>query len=175
LLTPSGWLARFLAGYTDLTRDAYALDLRQYASWCQQHQVRLFDARRADIECFAREVEANGRARATVTRRLCTITGFYRYAVEEELLDQVDAGEMPVVDVPEPFRLPQRSGQHGGLVADRIGLLAAAQARAGSQAHQRTQEPGLLVARLPTHGHEDGPVTDDPSNGQLTPILGRNP
>ncbi len=28
-----------------------------------------------------------GRARATVTRRLCTIAGFYQYAVEEELLD----------------------------------------------------------------------------------------
>ena len=27
------------------------------------------------------------RARATITRRLCTIAGFYRYAVEEELLD----------------------------------------------------------------------------------------
>jgi len=61
-------LAGFLAGYTGLTRDAYALDLRQYASWCQQHHVRLFDARRADIECFARDLEATGRARATVTR-----------------------------------------------------------------------------------------------------------
>jgi hypothetical protein len=37
-------LAGFLAGYTGLTRDAYALDLRQYASWCQQRHVRLFDA-----------------------------------------------------------------------------------------------------------------------------------
>jgi hypothetical protein len=27
-------LAGFLAGYTGLTREAYALDLRQYASWC---------------------------------------------------------------------------------------------------------------------------------------------
>jgi hypothetical protein len=44
-------LAGFLAGYTGLTRNAYALDLRQYASWCQQRHVRLFDARRADIEC----------------------------------------------------------------------------------------------------------------------------
>ena len=26
-------LAGFLAGYTGLTRDAYALDLRQYAGW----------------------------------------------------------------------------------------------------------------------------------------------
>jgi integrase len=32
-----------------------------------------------------------GRARATVTRRLSTIAGFYRYAVEEELLDRSPA------------------------------------------------------------------------------------
>src|SRR5205809_3563892 len=51
-------LAGFLAGYTGLTRDAYALDLRQYASWCQQRHLRLFQARRADIECFARDLEA---------------------------------------------------------------------------------------------------------------------
>ena len=64
-------LAGFLAGYTSLTREAYALDLRRYAAWCQRHQLRLFDARRADIECFARDLEARGRARATVTRSIC--------------------------------------------------------------------------------------------------------
>jgi integrase/recombinase XerD len=87
-------LAGFLAGYTGLTREAYALDLRQYASWCQQHHIRLFQARRADIECFARDLEARGRARATITRRLCTIAGFYRYAVEEELLDHSPAAHV---------------------------------------------------------------------------------
>jgi integrase/recombinase XerD len=60
-------LAGFLAGYTGLTREAYALDLRQYASWCQQRHLRLFQARRADIECFARDMEARGRARSTIT------------------------------------------------------------------------------------------------------------
>jgi hypothetical protein len=68
-------LAGFLAGYTGLTREAYALDLRQYASWCQQNHLPLFQARRADIECFARAMEAQGRARATITRRLCTLAG----------------------------------------------------------------------------------------------------
>jgi site-specific recombinase XerD len=87
-------LAGFLAGYTGLTREAYALDLRQFASWCQQHQVRLFQARRADIECFARDLETRGRARATITRRLCTIAGFYKYAVEEELLDHSPAAHV---------------------------------------------------------------------------------
>jgi integrase len=90
-------LAGFLAGYTGLTREAYALDLRQYASWCQQHQLRPFQARRADIECFARDLEARGRARATITRRLCTIAGFYKYAVEEEL-----RGHSPAAHVRRP-------------------------------------------------------------------------
>ena len=35
-----------------------------------------------------------GRARATVTRRLSTIAGFYRYAVEEELLDHSPAAHV---------------------------------------------------------------------------------
>ena len=87
-------LAGFLAGYTGLTREAYALDLRQFASWCQQNRIGLFRARRADIECFARDLEARGRARATITRRLCTVAGFYRYAVEEELLDHSPAAHV---------------------------------------------------------------------------------
>ena len=87
-------LAGFLAGYRGLTREAYELDLRQYTGWCQQHHLRLFQARRADIECFARDLETRGQARATITRRLCTIAGFYRYAVEEDLLDHSPAAHV---------------------------------------------------------------------------------
>ena len=67
-------------------RGLCAWDLRKFASWCHRHHLALFSVRRADIECFGRDLEAAGRARATVTRRLCTIAGFYRYAVEEDLL-----------------------------------------------------------------------------------------
>ena len=112
-------LAGFLAGYTGLTREAYALDLRQFASWCQQHHLRLFEARRADIECFARDLEARGRARATITRRLCTIAGFYRYAVEEELLDH-----SPAVHVRRP-RLDYES-HATGLDRNELGALLVA-------------------------------------------------
>jgi site-specific recombinase XerD len=87
-------LAGFLTGYTSLTREAYALDLRQFTAWCQLHHLGLFQARRADIECFARDLEARGRARATITRRLCTVAGFYRYAVEEELLEHSPAAHV---------------------------------------------------------------------------------
>ena len=84
-------VAAFLAGYRGLTRDAYALDLRQFVAWCEDHHLRLFTARGADIECFARDLEALGRARATVARRLCTVAGFYRYAEQEGLLERSPA------------------------------------------------------------------------------------
>ena len=87
-------LAGFLAGYRGLTREAYALDLRKFTSWCRARSLALFAVRRADIEGFAGELEAKGRARATVTRRLSTIAGFYRYAVEEELPGTSPAAHM---------------------------------------------------------------------------------
>ena len=88
-------LAGFLAGYRGLTREAYALDLRQLTSWCRARTLNLFAVRRADIEGFARDLEAKGRARATVTWRLCTIAGFYKYAVAEELLDPFSSCPRP--------------------------------------------------------------------------------
>ena len=106
-------LAGCLAGYSGLTRQAYELDLRQFAGWCQHHQLRLFQVRRADIECFARDLEARGRARATVTRRLCTIAGFYRYAVEEELLDHSPAAHV---------RRPRLDYESHAIGLDRNGL-----------------------------------------------------
>jgi hypothetical protein len=53
-------LGGYLAGYSGLTREAYALDLRQFAAWCEEHNLRLFAARRADIECFGRDLEERG-------------------------------------------------------------------------------------------------------------------
>jgi hypothetical protein len=87
-------LAGFLAGYRGLTREAYTLDLRQFTTWCRARSLPMFAVRRAGIEGFARELEAKGRARAPVTRRLCTIAGSCKYAVEEELLDHSPAAQV---------------------------------------------------------------------------------
>ena len=43
-------LAGFLAGYRGLTREAYALDLRQFTISCRACRLNLFAVRRADIE-----------------------------------------------------------------------------------------------------------------------------
>src|SRR5260370_40511597 len=121
-------LGGFLAGYTGLTREAYTLDLRQFTAWCQQRYLHLFQARRADIECFARAMEAKGRARATVTRRLCTIAGFSKYAVEEDLLDH-----SPAVHVRRP-RLDYAS-HATGLDRNEVGALLVAAGLATAAEH----------------------------------------
>jgi integrase/recombinase XerD len=83
----------------------------------------LFSVRRADIESFARELETRGRARATVTRRLSTIAGFYKYAVEEELLDHSPAAHVrrPRVDYESHAAVLDRNELGALLVAAGLG------------------------------------------------------
>jgi site-specific recombinase XerD len=121
-------LVGFLGGYSGLTRDAYALDLRQFATWCQQRQLALFDVARHDIESFARQLEDIGRARATIARRLCTITALYRYAVEEGLLER-----SPAVHVRRP-RLDYESNATG-LDRNEVGAMLVAAGLAGAREH----------------------------------------
>ena len=121
-------LLGFLGGYSGLTRDAYALDLRQFASWCQQRQLALFDVARHDIEGFARHLEELGKARATISRRLSTITSLYRYAVEEGLLDR-----SPAVHVRRP-RLDYESNATG-LDRNEVGAMLVAAGLAGARDH----------------------------------------
>jgi integrase/recombinase XerD len=99
VFTESGRLAPagFLAAYRGLTREACTLGLRQFTGWCRSRSLPLFSVRRADTGTFARELEAKGRAHAAVTRRLCTIAGFCKHAVEEELL-----GRSPAAHVRRP-------------------------------------------------------------------------
>lgn len=121
-------LVGFLAGYSGLTREAYALDLRQYAAWCTERRITLFGARRSDIERFGRDLEAKGRARATIARRLCTIACFYRYAEQEGLIDV-----SPAVHVRRP-KLDYES--HAiGLDRNEVGAMLVAAGLAGGRDH----------------------------------------
>jgi len=121
-------LVGFLAGYSGLTFEAYQLDLRQWVQWCAERPVALFCARRADIETFGRHLEACGRARATIARRLCTIACFYRYAEEEGLI-----AISPAVHVRRP-RLDYES-HATGLDRNEVGAMLVAAGLAGQQDH----------------------------------------
>ena len=66
-----------------------------------------------------------GRARATVTRRLCTIAGFYKYTVEEELLEHSPAAHVrrPRVDYESHAAALDRNEPGALLVAAGLGPL----------------------------------------------------
>lgn len=121
-------LAGFLSGYSGLTRDACALDLRQFAIWCRELELHLFDSKRVQLEAFARDLEARGRSRATIARRLCTVTCFYRYAEQEGLIEH-----SPAVHVRRP-RLDCES--HAvGLDRNELGAILVAAGLAGARDH----------------------------------------
>jgi hypothetical protein len=111
-----------------------------FTALCQQRGLHLFQAHRADIECFGRDMESRGRARATIARRLCTIAGFYRYAVEEELLEH-----SPAVHVRRPIR-----GGHRGCGDDRHrpaqGIAYCGRARCGRDETRSAPSPSLGCA-----------------------------
>jgi len=111
-----------------LTRDAYQMDLRLFAAWCTQLDKALFEVQRVDIECYARQLEARGRARSTVARRLCTVAGFYRYAEQEGLIDR-----SPAVHV----RRPRLDYESHAVALDRneLGALLVAAGLAGAREH----------------------------------------
>lgn len=80
--------AGFLAGYSGTTRAGYTTDLRGWWRFCEIAGLDVFEARRPHIELYARQLEDNGYARSTVARRLSTVASFYRWCVEEELLER---------------------------------------------------------------------------------------
>lgn len=76
----------FLVGYTQRTREGYALDLKRWFEFCGANSLRPFVARRPHVELFAREMEAKGLAIATVARRLSTVCVWYTYLEAEDFI-----------------------------------------------------------------------------------------
>ena len=112
-----GAVAGFLAGYTGSTRVSYTTDLRLFASWCDETRVRLLDVKRAHLELFARQMEADGRMRSTVARRISTLASFYRYCHIEGILERNPAANVrrPKVDY-ESRTLGLDRNELGGLL-----------------------------------------------------------
>jgi integrase/recombinase XerD len=58
--------AGFLAGYSGATRVSYTTDLRLFATWCDDRRLGVFDIKRVHPELYARWLEEQGRAPATI-------------------------------------------------------------------------------------------------------------
>jgi integrase len=115
--TERGAIAGFLAGYTGNTLVSYTTDLRLFVEWCNENNTPLLDVRRAHLEIFGRTMEANGRMRSTVARRLSTLGSFHRYCHVEGILERNPAANVrrPKVDV-ESRTLGLDRNELGGLL-----------------------------------------------------------
>ena len=78
--------AGFLARYREPTVCAYRNDLRCYRIWCSQHDLRPLQAQRGHLELYLRDLHAKGYAPATISRRLSTVAGLFRYAGLDEVV-----------------------------------------------------------------------------------------
>jgi site-specific recombinase XerD len=90
--------AGYLLSYSGHTRGAYRRDLTGWFGFCTDLGVDPLDATRAHVDAFARQgSEIDGLSPTTVARKLSCLSGFYRYAVNEDVI-----GRNPVAAVRRP-------------------------------------------------------------------------
>jgi site-specific recombinase XerD len=77
-------VAGFLARYREPTATAYRRDLRCFWQWCADRDLAPLAAKRPHIELYLRDLERRGYAPATISRRLSTLAGLFKYAVIDE-------------------------------------------------------------------------------------------
>jgi integrase/recombinase XerD len=146
-------LAGFVAGFSGLTLDAYTLDLRQYVAWCTEHQLAVFGARRADIECFPPpRVSGPGSRHDRATAVQCTVSCFYRYAEQEGLIATSPAAHVrrPGLNYESPTTGLDATGRRharGGGAGQRPGSRADQPARPQRAAGLRSDRHGYRGPR----------------------------
>ncbi len=130
----------FLRGFATggETQAAYARDLALWFVWLDGHGYLPFDVTRVVVDTFVAQPLPGGAAPApsTTARRLAALSGFYAYAVDEDLIEK-----NPVVRVKRP-RVPDRSSTLG---------ISKARARRLIQAARHEGPRELLLVLLLLH------------------------
>ena len=153
------WAAvAFVSSYSSAaTRQAYTTQLRLWFAWCQRHQLDpLGDVRRPHVELYARELEARGLAPATIALKLVAITGFYRYCVEEQLLEH-----SPAVRVRCP-KIAQESTRLG-LDRNELGAFLVQAGLSGGNDHVLACLLGLNAYGCPKRAVRTCPISRSPT------------
>jgi site-specific recombinase XerD len=134
-------IASFLARYSGATRVSYTADLRYWFAWCHEHHLDVFAVRRGHLELWARMQEDAGLAASTISRRLSTVAGFYRFAAIDGVIEHSPA---------EYVRRPKIDTESATLGLDRMELSAfiAQGAAAGPVDHALACLLGLLGLRV---------------------------
>ena len=115
------------------TREAYRRDLENWLQFCAVHSVDPMQAVRADLRTWQQQ-NSSEQSPATVARRTAAVRSFYRYTVEEGLLEKNPAQHLraPRVDndsstnplsSAEALRLLDAARAHSHTATTLLGLL----------------------------------------------------
>jgi integrase/recombinase XerD len=97
--------AAYLARYQGNSREHIASDLNAFLTWCDQRDVAVMTATRVHLELYIRWMQETRRYKpSTVSRRVSVMTGFYRTAVIDGILEHspADYVRRPVVAAESP-------------------------------------------------------------------------
>ena len=134
--------AGFLARYGGPTRRAYGCDLRAWFAWCRNHGLEVLEIKRPHVELWVRAMEEHQHlSSSTVSRRLSTVAGYYRFAVIDGYIDRTPT---------EFVRRPHRDTESTTLGLDRmeLGAFIAQGGAAGVTDHALACLLGLLGLRV---------------------------
>lgn len=116
----------FIGGYAAAsTQAAYFSDLKLWLRHCDDRRLDPLGVSRTDIEAYARGLERDGLAPATVGRRIGTIATFYRWCADEQ-----PTGHFPAANLRRPKR-PTESPRQGMSHIELKDWLDAAEAEGG--------------------------------------------
>lgn len=105
--------AGFLAGYRGSTRSGYTVGLRRWWAFCETHGLAVLEAKRPHLDLYVRSLEEAGYAPGTIALRLSIIASFYRWCLEEDVVDRNPAAHV---------RRPKVSRESATLGVDRDGM-----------------------------------------------------
>jgi integrase/recombinase XerD len=134
--------AGFLARYGGPTRRAYGGHLRAWFAWCRDRGLDVLGVKRPHVELWVRAMEEHEHLSAsTVSRRISTVAGYYRFAVIDGYIDRTPT---------EFVRRPHRDMESTTLGLDRmeLGAFIAQGAAAGVMDHALACLLGLLGLRV---------------------------
>lgn len=133
--------AGFLAGYRGVTRDGYTIDLKRWWEFCESNHLPVLEVKRAHAEYYQRTMEEHGYAKSTIGRRLSTVSSYYQWCLEEELIVR-----NPMVHVRRP-KISQESTTVG-LDRDELGAFLVAAGLADARDHALACLLGLNGLRV---------------------------
>jgi len=143
----------FLMEYSSSTAAAYTRDLACFQRWCGFHDLEPLTCRRPNIAAYLQSLRSAGYAESTIGRRLACLRAFYRYTVEEEIVDRSPAAAVrwrqsqPArrtgLDAAELSRLLRAADGHSPRVAAAVWLLATTGARISEVCNADASTNGL--------------------------------